>query len=80
MIARACLSRASWPVFRLASILLTLARLGVNGFGHFDRNQSGSAAGPNPGNTENHMKCFAKPVVHLTIECGQNQITIRFGG
>jgi hypothetical protein len=26
-----------------------VAELGVNGFGHFDRNQSGSAAGPKPG-------------------------------
>ncbi len=48
-LSRACLSEASWPVFPLACALLTLARLGVNGFGHFDRNQSGSAAGPNPG-------------------------------
>ena len=27
---------------------------GVTGFGHFCRNQSGSAAGPNPGNSEHH--------------------------
>ncbi|MDH5427464.1 MAG: hypothetical protein OEZ57_05425 [Nitrospirota bacterium] len=50
LLRRACLSGASWPVFRLASVPLTLARLGVNSFGHFDRNQSGSAAGPKPGN------------------------------
>ena len=52
LVSRACLSGASWPVRRLASVLLTLARLGVNGFGHFDRNQSGSAAGPKPGMTK----------------------------
>ncbi|HBP89099.1 MAG TPA: hypothetical protein DD706_15540 [Nitrospiraceae bacterium] len=29
------------------------AELGVNGFGYFCRNKSGSAAGPNPGITKN---------------------------
>ena len=56
LVSRACLSpstrlrpgSASWPVFCLASNLLTLASLGVNGFGSFCRNKRTSAVGPNP--------------------------------
>jgi len=35
-----------------ASISLNEAGRGVTGFGYFCRNKSGSAVGPNPGNTE----------------------------
>ena len=38
----------------LASISFHKAGRGVTGFGYFCRNKSGSAAGPNPGNTEKH--------------------------
>ena len=49
-----CLSAASWLALPcLASILCYEAGWGVNGFGYFCRNKSGSAAGPNPGNTDN---------------------------
>ncbi len=50
-----CLSAASWSAPLPAFIAFYLAGLGVNGFGHFCRNKSGSAAGPKPGNTENHF-------------------------
>ncbi len=46
-----CLSAASWSALLPAFILFNLAGLGVNGFVHFCRNKSGSAAGPKPGNT-----------------------------
>ena len=50
-----CLSAASWLALPcLASISFHEAGRGVNGFGYFCRNKSGSAAGPNPGNTEKH--------------------------
>ncbi len=38
----------------LSSMSSNEAGRGVNGFGYFYRNKSGSAAGPKPGNTENH--------------------------
>jgi len=48
-------SSASWPaLLKLASGLSHEARRGVSGFGSFCRNKRTSAAGPNPGNTENH--------------------------
>ena len=51
-----CLSQASWSALpKLASVPSYEARRGVNGFGHFCRNKSGSPAGAKPGNTEKHV-------------------------
>ncbi len=49
------LSAASWSALFPAFILFYLAGLDVNGFVHFYRNKSGSAAGPKPGITEHAL-------------------------
>ena len=48
-------SELGLPTTTSAPIQSNKAKLGVNGFGHFGRNQSGSAAGTNPGITENRL-------------------------
>ncbi len=54
-VGKPCVSGASWPaLLKVASVLSHEAGRGVSGFGSFCRNKRASAAGPNPGNTENH--------------------------